>query len=241
MIRPLPEHLHRLRDREALTIDCLITPANICNVIFGLPAASQTDDIQTACEVVARQGMPWCQVCGRNETCSDHRAATDANVLVNAGVAADVDAVFEFDMPAERRALHHRAIVMNNRVVTDVTVGHEEVIVANCRWADICESAVNCRGFAECVAIADDGSKSIGLRIEPGMLRGKADACKGVDEIILADGQRPLQPDVADEPRARAEFDVTHERAIRPDDNIVSELYIAVKNGSVMNIRHGRV
>src|SRR5690348_13975472 len=129
----------------------------------------------------------------RQRVFDDDRVAADVSLfadaakLMNAGVSADVRAVFDNDVPRERRGVGHDDAVADETVVRDVRLGHDQAVVADAReHAAAGGAAMNGDKLANLVAGADARFGWLTFVLE--ILRREADRDEGKNVCLSADG-----------------------------------------------------
>ena len=95
------------------------------------PISSQANDVEPiqACPVALSDGE-WGDVLSGFGASAQHGAAADACVLVNPDKSANDDIVFHVNMPGELGGIGEDTPISDHAVVSDMGVGHEEIVIA---------------------------------------------------------------------------------------------------------------
>src|SRR5579862_4452000 len=114
---------------------------------------------------------------------------------------------------------------------------HEEVVVADDGDLAALAAAMNRGAFAKDIAIADPHlARSAGIR---NILRLVANDNIRMNDVPLADFSLAENRDMTDEPRSRADTNLTVEQTERADLDALGELDIGADDGTRMNARGG--
>ena len=101
------------------------------NRVLRIVAALHADGVETVTvRVVADGEREGERVFDDDRIAADVCLAPDAAELVDAGVGADVRAVFDLDVPGERGGVRHDYPAADEAVVRDVRLRHDEAVVA---------------------------------------------------------------------------------------------------------------
>jgi hypothetical protein len=115
----------------------------------------------------------------------DDREAADARELVNHDVAGDERPILHFDVSTEQRAVDQRHVVADHAVVGDVSVTHDQVVVADRRHARALHRAAMDLGvFTDRVAIADHQTGRLSFVTH--VLRFVSDDRERMDHVVGA-------------------------------------------------------
>jgi len=199
------------------------------DAVSGKAVAFEADGIYAVTLGFARGDdfREWWNVLGNHGVGGDVRISADAAELVHGAERADGGIVFDGYMTGERGAVDENCAASDLTIVTDVRVGHDQVVAADASGAAAfyC-AAIDGGKFAEFVFIAGferDALASIGE-----VLRIATDYAERVKVISFSEARGALDHGVGIEDGAFAEFDFVADNGERADF------------GSIANARGGR-
>src|SRR5262249_51792701 len=129
---------------------------------------------------------------------------------------ADRGPVLNHDMPSQSRSVGHDHVIANHTVVRDVSVCHDQTVVAQASHsAALRRSAIDGHILADDIVIAY--LKSRWFACVADVLWGKADGGEREKSIAGADFRGAIDHYVRDQLAAAADLDIVANRAIRPN------------------------
>jgi hypothetical protein len=142
--------------------------------------------------------------------------------LMGAGKSCTYHPVTHMNMTGERRVIRHDGFVANYAVMRDMTVGHDQVVVAQNRLAGVLyRSTADRTKLANRVPITDcETCRLVGVLLVLWII---TDGGKLIDMIIFAYFRRAVDDDVTVNPRTAANFDMIADYGVRADLNIVGD------------------
>src|SRR5437588_7060081 len=182
---------------------------------FGrITAPSHADFIQAVTlRVIADRQRERQRVFDDHRISADVGLAADGAKLMNAGIGADVCAIFDNHVPGEGRRVGHDDVVTNQTIMGDVRLGHYEAVIANFREATAAFSAaMNRYTFANARAAA---SLSVSLFArEFQVLRRQADRYEWKQMRFIADTRAAVNHTM------RVNGDAVSEKDFIPDHGV---------------------
>ena len=139
-------------------------------------------------------------------------------------------------MPGQCGRVRHNDVIPQLAVVTDMRVGHQEIVIADPRYPTApLGAAMNIDIFTKDVVMADREKRIFTLEFE--ILGLKTDGRKRIKLVALADFRGAFDDDVRLETAALPDVDARTDRAIRADPDLISDHRLGTDNRRRMN--HG--
>ncbi len=171
---------------------------------------------------------------------AQHRVRADAHELVHARHAAQDCPIAHFHVAGDLRVAGEHRVVADAAIVRDVHVGHDPVVIADGRDADILRGAGMDRGeFADGVAVADD---------EPGrlvailhILRPPAHRREVADLVVAAQRGVALDHGMVADARPRIDAHIRADHGKGADLDIRGQFGLRVDHRgrvNLLNLRH---
>src|SRR6266478_84228 len=149
-------------------------------------------------------------------TSADNGMRADTHEMVHRTKRADAGPVFNGNVPAERGGVGHDDMASNLAIMSDVSVGHDQVMVADLREpAAFYRAAIDGNELANLVVIADFQARRF-ARVRD-VLRRQADRREREESIVDADLRRSFHGDVRHQVAALAQFDPRPNYAVGSD------------------------
>jgi hypothetical protein len=130
------------------------------------------------------------------------------------------------DVTGQQDAVSHHHAVADVAIVGDVRAGHEEIVVADRRFALVVQAAVDADVLANDVAVADDQPGRGAVEAE--VLRWETDGGAGINLILDAHDRGPLDVDHRPDLAAVANGDAGLDDGIGADLNVGADLGLGV-------------
>ncbi|MNM83259.1 hypothetical protein D3C81_953150 [compost metagenome] len=162
---------------------------------------------------------------------------TDMAELMDQGEAGEDRPVADVHMPGQRGVVDQDAVVADHAVVTDVHVGHQQVVVADGGLVAILHgTAMDGDTLADHVVIADDQPGRLALVLQIGGIfayRGKL-----VDAVVPADHRGALHDHVRADHGTLANFHVRPDDRPGADFDSVGQLGTRIDDGARVDQTH---
>ena len=164
---------------------------------------------------------------------------TNLHELVNAGQAANRHPLSQMHMPAQCGVVGQRGMVIDLTVVGHMGVGHDPVVIADFRQAQITgRSDVERAKLANRIAVSN--AQSTGFAPVLLVLRNGAQGIKLKDPVVTPDSGVPLQHAMRSDHRTGANLDVRTNQCISAHTDRLVKLGARIYDGSCMNRRHAK-
>ncbi len=154
------------------------------------------------------------------------------------GIAPGEDTVFDNAMAGQECAAGKGTMIADGDIMGDMGIGHDEVVVADSGRLIVRSCAMNGDAFANQIALADYDACACLLGIPGNILGGETKTGIGIEDIAFAQGQRAMQPYVADEATTGADRDRAGEDAAGSDFDIIGNVDITFENGGGVDLGH---
>src|SRR5437773_9957379 len=110
--------------------------------LFRVATPAHADFVQAiAFRVIADGERERQSVLHHHRVAADVSFAADATELMHAGIRADIRAVIDSDVTSERSCVGHNHVIANESIVRDVSLGHNESVIADLRQPSSASSA----------------------------------------------------------------------------------------------------
>lgn len=156
---------------------------------------------------------------------------------MNGRGAPDDHAVPDSGVPTEHRSCCDLDVVAEHAVVSNVTVGHEVVVIADARRL-CCLASMDRDAFTKHVPVTDDQTRLFTGVIELDVLRSATDDRSGPEGVFLADISSARDMVLGHQSGACADSNGAGHDAPWPDDDIVGQLDVAFDDGGGVNGWH---
>ena len=153
----------------------------------------------------------------------------DAYPLVHGCMTADNGPVAHLDLARERNAVGDHAVAAHHVVVSDVDIGHQQVVAAHHRLAARRRSAGDGHALADVVVIADLGGRILSLELQ--ILRQAGDRGSRMDLAPLADARTVIDNGPGADPAVVADDDVARHVSKRLYGHVPADLGIGMNVG----------
>ena len=167
------------------------------------------------------------------ETPLKQRQSADAHKLVQGAVAGQVDVVFQHAMAAEQRTVGDDARVTDAAIVSDVGVGHQEIVVADARLPRVRRAPMDGDVLAEDVVVADFEARRFAVVFH--VLRRFAEHDAAVDGVITAHVQRTKQVSARTNDAAGPQMNLALDDHVGADLDVVVDLGLRGDQGGGVN------
>ena len=147
---------------------------------------------------------------------------------MNGTIAADVNSLFDGDMPSHRAAICHRNKVVKGRVMADVTIRHQKAIVAYDRRLPFTRRTVKRHILAEDISISNNEESRLTCVLA--ILRVSTDDRTLANRVVTAKGHALFDRNVRVQFAASADDDARLDVAERTDNDVISKLGKRINN-----------
>ena len=191
---------------------------NLANAVFAEATAFEADGIQSVGTGATfgggfREGK---DVARDRRPAADESVRADAHEVVHRAQRADRGPILDDDMAAQGGGVGHDYMIADGAIVSDVGVGHEEIVTADAGEASAFDgAAIDGDELANEVVVADFEAR--GFAVVADILRREADGRKRKEAIMGADFRWAIDGDVRDQFAGFAEFDVCADGAVGAD------------------------
>ena len=185
---------------------------------------TEPHDVDAAEFVQARDVAKGRHVTTRRRRTLDHGQTTDANSLVDDGIAREERAIADLDVTSEQSAIGESHTVTDPTIMGGVTIGHEEAIAPDPRLGIRGGAAMHGRPLAEDVAIADDHARR-GSAVAA-ILRLVTEHCPHVDDIVAPQRGAAAEVGAGLDPRSIADANSILDDRERADRHALSLIHI---------------
>lgn len=171
---------------------------------------------------------------------AQHGMGADAHELVHARHAAQDRPVAHFHVAGDLRVAREHRVVTDAAIVRDVHIGHDPVVVADGRDADILRRAGMDRGeFADGVAVTDDQPGRLVAVLH--VLRTTAHRGEVADAVVAAQRGMALDHGMVTDVRPRIDAHVRADHGEGADFDVRGQFGLRVDHRSrvdLLNLRH---
>src|SRR5262249_31915812 len=145
-------------------------------------------------------------------------------------MSADVSVVLDGHVPGQGRAVAEDGAVSHLRVVRDVDVSHQQVVVADARYhAPAFGAAVDGDELADLVPLADPGLRRLTLVFQ--VLRRHAHRAVRIKDVVFTDPRGTFDIHASYQPRAGADLDLRADDRVRTDLGRFGDDCAGIDNG----------
>ena len=156
--------------------------------------------------------------------------------LVNQGVSRQDCPVVNNDMTRQRRIVHKNRMVLNNTVVTDMHVAHDEVVVSHVSIASVLHgTSVNRHVLAYDVVVTNRDGRRLALILQ--VRCGLANGAKLEDVVPSTNLGRPLDHHMGFDNRPLANHNPRTDDTVGTHRHGGVQISLRVNNGGGMNHR----
>ncbi|MNP13907.1 hypothetical protein D3C76_1062070 [compost metagenome] len=236
--RQLVQLPDRLFDGQALTINGLVGTTQGVNHLVAEAATTHAFEVHAAgLGRAAEHRDERRNILANGRAHAGKRMRTNVAVLVDQGVARQDRPVPHVHMAGQRRVVDQDAMIANDTVVTDVRIGHDQVVVTDRGFRTVLHGAtVNGHAFADHIVIADHQTRRFTLVLE---VRGVfADRGKLVDAVVPADAGRALEHHMRADDRALPDLDIGAYDRPRADLDAIGQFGRGIDDGPRINQIH---
>ena len=163
---------------------------------------------------------------------ADHAVAADFDELMDAGNAANDDAVFDGDMAGQAGAVAHDDVVTDDAVMSYMRAGLEEAVVADARFFPFASRRADRDEFPKHRTVADDQVTLFAVIFQ--ILRFRTNGTAGEKPAVLADCRPAVDSNVGHDFCSVTNGNVGPDNGIRPDFDTGTDFCLRVYNSRRM-------
>src|SRR3989344_5141692 len=151
-----------------------------------------------------------------------HGVSAHATELMNHGKATEDDIILDGDMPRQAGAVGENRMIADTAVVRDMTIRHDEIVMADPRHTAAGNGAATERAILpDDVTVADLQPGRLALVTQ--MLGGVPQRRELIDSVVFSDARRSVDHDMRADPGVIADLHARADNAERPEMNVFAD------------------